>query len=88
MADGPYCVEYGVLTDMLSEEVEAHLADSGQRNELLSIEVDEPGKEVRSVLDGSGYTGRPRSAYKFTGKRATLDFDSMLGGDKLLGRDS
>ena len=74
-ANALHSIKNGVLTDMLSKEVETHLVDSGQGNELLGIQIDQPGKEVWSVLDRGGNIDRPRGVYQFSGNRAALNFD-------------
>src|SRR5664279_846458 len=83
-ADALHSIENCVLTDMLSKEVETHLVDSGQGNELLGIQIDQPGKKVWSVLDRGGNIDWPRGVYKLSGNRAALNFDQMLSNHEFL----
>src|SRR5208283_3801720 len=78
LTDGLYGGENGVFTDMLSKEVKTHLVDPGQRDKLLGIQIGQPGKEVRAVLDRGVNTDWPRGVYQISGNGAALDLDQML----------
>ena len=71
---------------MLSEEIKTHLTDSGQRYELLGIQIDQPGQEIISVLYRGGYTDWPWCMNQLSCKGATLDFDTMLCDNEFLWR--
>ena len=78
LVEGLNGVNNRLFTDMLLIKIETHLVDSVQRKVLLVVQIDQPRRVVRPVLDMGGNTGRPRGLDQLAGNRAALSFNPVF----------
>ena len=73
--------------DRGSEEILAHLGETGEGNELMNVGVGQPAFDVRAVPDGNGRLCREGSLDRFPAAGTAPDGTAVFGRHEPLGRN-